>query len=247
MKARAHAATGANTDRCALPDPVNRRTAVAFLSRAGNGQRSAIRTCGNGHHHRNWNDPARPWRLGRYYIRNAKTGHLAEAVVALSGKGLRATDTARVAQTVKVDQKDFQFTPETIAIRAGDRVRFLNNDAQVHNVQSVSSRHSFNVNMLSGSEHTETFPQAGGVRQPYRIGCTYHTAMRSWIYVFDHPWYQLTDASGTYRMTNVPPGEYRLEVAHPAGEMRMSRMIQVRAGETLQMDLTIGPDQRVSP
>lgn len=193
------------------------------------------------------NDPARPWRLGRYYIRNAKTGHLAEAVVALSGKGLRATDATRVAQTVNVDQKDFQFTPETIAIRAGDRVRFLNNDAQVHNVQSVSSRHSFNVNMLSGSEHTETFPQAGGVRQPYRIGCTYHTAMRSWVYVFDHPWYQLTDATGTYRMKDVPPGEYRLEVAHPAGEMRMSRMIQVRAGETLQMDLTIGPDQRVSP
>ncbi len=37
-------------------------------------------------------DPKRPWRLGRYYIRNAKTGELAEAVVAIASRGLKATD-----------------------------------------------------------------------------------------------------------------------------------------------------------
>ena len=35
-------------------------------------------------------DPQHPWRLGRYYIRNAKSGELAEAVIAISQRGLKA-------------------------------------------------------------------------------------------------------------------------------------------------------------
>ena len=33
-------------------------------------------------------DPAHPWRLGRYYIKNAKSGLLAEAVVSISKRGV---------------------------------------------------------------------------------------------------------------------------------------------------------------
>ena len=33
-------------------------------------------------------DPQRPWRYARYYVKQAKTGELAEAVVAIRGKGL---------------------------------------------------------------------------------------------------------------------------------------------------------------
>jgi plastocyanin len=192
-------------------------------------------------------DPQRHWRLGRYYIRDAKTGELAEAVVAIQKRGLKGAEVSREPEMVTIDQKDFQFTPETVAIRAGDRVRFRNSDAQVHNVQTNHLRQTFNVNMQSGEDHTERFSHAGGIRQPYRIGCSFHGAMRSWIFVFDHPWFQLTGTDGTFRLSNVPPGEYRLEVAHPAGDLRSSRSITVKEGETVSVELRLSPDDLPKP
>jgi plastocyanin len=154
-------------------------------------------------------DPKRPWRLGRYYIKNSQTGELAEAVVAINGKGLKGPEASHEPQTATIDQKVFQFTPETLAIRAGDRIKFLNSDTQVHNVQTSHARQSFNVNMQPGAEHVQPFPSAGGIRQPYRVGCAFHGAMRSWVFVFDHPWFQMTRADGTFRLNDVPPGDYQ--------------------------------------
>ncbi len=187
-------------------------------------------------------DPARPWRYARYYVKQPKTGELAEAVVALRAKPV--TDADRQPQTAIIDQKNFQFSPETTVIRRGDAVRFTNEAPTTHNVQTSSEIANFNFNMPGGSEHTERFTRAGGVRQPAQLGCVFHSAMRAWIFVFDHPWYQLTAADGKYRLSAVPPGEYDLEVVHPAGELRWRKHIQVQPGETLRIDIRVSPDDK---
>ena len=164
-------------------------------------------------------DPQRPWRYARYYIKQAKTGELAEAVVAIRGKGLSSAEPG-AASTVVIDQKNFLFLPETVAIHRGDAVKFTNSDQTTHNVHVVSDLAHFNVNMPGGGSHTVTFDQAGGLAQPLMVGCVFHSAMRAWIFVFEHPFYQVTQTDGRFRLTGLPPGEYELEMAHPAGELR---------------------------
>lgn len=191
-------------------------------------------------------DPQHPWRLGRYYIRNVKSGELAEAVVAISKRGLKATAEEREPVTVVVDQKDFQFTPETTVIRVNDRVRFLNSDNHAHNVKSSHPKFSFNVTMPVGSEHTETFSVASGIIQPFRIDCVFHSEMQAWVFVFDHPWYQVTEADGKFLLNNIPAGEYRLDAFHPAGALRYREAIQVVAGATSKVEIRLQPN-RVKP
>jgi plastocyanin len=187
-------------------------------------------------------DPARPWRYARYYVKQPKTGELAEAVVALRAKPV--ADVAREAQTVVIDQKNFQFAPETVVIRRGDAVKFTNEAPTTHNVQTSGEIANFNFNMPGGSEHVERFNRAGGIRQPAQIGCVFHSAMRAWIFVFDHPWFQMTAADGKFRLADVPPGEYDLEMVHPAGELRWRKRVEVQPGQTVRIDIRVSPDEK---
>ena len=189
-------------------------------------------------------DPQHPWRLGRYYIRNAKTGAIAEAVVAISKRGLKAPDDGRKPSTTTVDQKNFQFIPETVAIRAGDQIRFLNSDDHVHNVRTSHPKKPFNINMPVGSEHLVEFAEASGIRQPYSIDCVFHSAMRSWVFVFDHPWFALTGTDGNFEIRDVPPGEYRLDVVHPAGDLRKSETVKVEAGKESKIQISLHPSKQ---
>jgi plastocyanin len=192
-------------------------------------------------------DARRPWRYGRIYVKKAgreTSGPLAEAVVCLAGRSLKNTAPAE-AKTIVVDQKEMQFVPETTVLRAGDFVKFTNSDPSTHNVNSDHPLHRFNVTIGHGEEAVERFPRAGGSRVPVPIGCTFHGHMRAWIYVFDHPYFQLTGRDGQFRLEDVPAGEYRLEVVHPAGELRTSRAVVVPAGETLEVEFSLSPDNAV--
>jgi plastocyanin len=187
-------------------------------------------------------DPKRPWRYARYYIKSPKTGELAEAVVALRAKS--TPDANRPAETVVIDQQNFQFQPETVAIRRGDSVTFTNSDAATHNVQTSGEIATFNVNTPGGGSHTFRFDKAGGTRQPATVGCVFHSAMRAYVFVFDHPWYALTPASGRFKLANIPPGDYDLELVHPAGELHWRQKITVEPSKALQLDITLSPDDK---
>jgi plastocyanin len=187
-------------------------------------------------------DAKRPWRYARYYVKNAKTGELAEAVVALRAKAVADAD--RPAETAVIDQANFQFYPETVVIRRGDSVKFTNSDAATHNVQTSGEIANFNVNTPGGEAHTFRFDKAGGTRQPAVIGCVFHSGMRAHVFVFDHPWYALTSDTGRFRLGDVPAGEYELEVVHLAGELRWRKRIAVKPGETVRVDIGLSPDDK---
>jgi hypothetical protein len=75
-----------------------------------------------------------------------------------------------------------------------------------------------------------------------KIDCVFHGAMRAWIFVFRHPHFALTGTDGKFRFEGVPPGEYDLDVAHPAGRLGASRRVMVAAGRTTAVELALSPD-----
>lgn len=187
-------------------------------------------------------DAQRPWRYARYYVHDRDTGELAEAVVCLSGKSLAGLQPRDEPSEFQMDQKDYRFVPETIAIRAGDRIQFTNGDPAAHNVFTGDGADPFNVTMGLDGSYLQTFRRAGGVRRPIRIGCTFHSTMQAWIFVFDHPFHAVTAKDGRFRFENVPPGEYTLDVLHPAGRLTWSTPVTVADGDVLVRDVRLSPD-----
>lgn len=189
-------------------------------------------------------DPARPWPYGRYYIKNRKAGRLAESVVALQGAGLKSTGT-REPQPWHIDQENYRFAPETIAIQRGDTVRFTNSDQNSHNVSS-DSLVPFDTTVEPGGERTQTFDKAGGIRRPAFVGCKLHSGMHAWIYVFDHPFHVVTSETGEFQFADVPVGDYQLQMVHPSGALQWSQPVQVLVGKTTNIEVRVSPDDRVT-
>ena len=46
------------------------------------------------------------------------------------------------------------------------------------------------------------------------IQCDFHLWMHAYIFVMDHPFYCVSDDSGTFAIEGLPPGEYTLESWH---------------------------------
>jgi plastocyanin len=173
-------------------------------------------------------DPKRPWKFSRYYIEDAKRGFLAEAVVALDSPSL-ATGASEAPQSHTMDQINFQFVPETMAIRAGDSVRITNSDEALHNVMTLDGGNPFNVNVVKGKDFTRAFDHAGGLIEPIRLSCVFQgnagldLCVRSLLVQ--------SYAAGRRFRFGKRAGGWARQVVHPAGTLGWNARIAVKPNQ----------------
>jgi plastocyanin len=146
-------------------------------------------------------------------------------VEAIAGK----TFPAPAAKPV-IDQKGLVFTPHIVAVEQGTTVEFLNSDKVAHNVfwPSVGGNKKLSHNL-------GTWPQ--GEKRPFKFDnpgavplfCNVHPEMSAYVVVSPTPYFAKTDASGAYKIENVPDGSYTLTAWHE-GAKNQSKPVTV-AGE----------------
>lgn len=139
---------------------------------------------------------------------------------------------------VRVNQENYRFKPNVLAIRGGTTVAFGNSDDANHNVRAHSDEPRNRMNIVTGPlhRHEKTFhPEPGG--GPIRLSCDIHAWMVAWIYVFDHPHFAVTGPSGRFVIGDVPAGPYRVIVQHPGAGLRGEGPIEVVAG--IERELTV--------
>jgi plastocyanin len=124
------------------------------------------------------------------------------------------------AAGAKVDQIGCRYVPHVQALPVGTTLSLVNSDAVLHNVHAVSEgatgRTLFNVPMPFKGQSLPAVLKRPGVLQ---LRCDAgHTWMSAYVAVFDHPYYAVTDARGTFTIHDLPAGEHTVELWHePAG------------------------------
>jgi plastocyanin len=112
-----------------------------------------------------------------------------------------------------LDQKGCKYEPHVFGVRVGQTIEILNSDATLHNVHAMPQKNGeFNQGMpLQGLKIRETFT-APEIGVPFK--CDVHGWMASYAGIVAHPYFAVTDASGSFSLPNLPPGTYTLEVWH---------------------------------
>lgn len=146
------------------------------------------------------------------------------AVVRLIG----ATGTvAEGTAPVELNQKGCKFAPHVLVVNQGAALDILNNDGISHNIHSHSTANAEFNKAQPGfkKKMQQTFDKAERVR----LTCDIHPWMNGWVVVTDKEPVAVTDAAGTFKITNVPPGSYKLEVWHEKLGVQ-TRDVTVKAG-----------------
>lgn len=130
------------------------------------------------------------------------------AIVVLEGAPLPA-DAPPATNVVQVVQRGMQFGPGLLAVRKGTRVEFPNADDFYHNVFSYSKAKRFDLGRFLKNEQPAAvvFDQPGVVK----LYCEIHEHMRGTILVLDTPYFVKTDTNGTYHLTGLPAGQFKLK------------------------------------
>jgi plastocyanin len=143
-------------------------------------------------------------------------------VLYLEGAGPAADDSA--GSIPQVQQLDRRFMPDLVVVPVGSAVSFPNMDPIFHNIYSLSKAKTFDLGSYDKGETRKVlFPKAGIVD----VYCHLHPNMAATIVVTPNRWYARPDASGRFRIPNVPPGQYTIVAWHKyAGYFRKSVVVE---------------------
>lgn len=175
----------------------------------------------------------------------ASAGSISGKVSGVSGESVVYVDTIQgktfpaPAEHPVIDQKGLLFQPHIVVVLAGTTVDFLNSDKVAHNVFWPSVMQG--TKKLPG-KNLGTWPQ--GEKRSFKFDqpgvaallCNVHPEMSGYVVVSPTPYHALTDKSGSYKIENVPDGQYNV-VAWHEGAKSQSKAFTV-AGDT-KADFTL--------
>jgi plastocyanin len=99
------------------------------------------------------------------------------SVLALAGE-MKDTATGGGGQN-KIEIKDFAFNPQTITVKSGDKITWINKDEEPHTVVSVGKK----FQRSSGLDTDQEFSIIAGAPGTYEYFCSVHPKMTGTIIV----------------------------------------------------------------
>jgi hypothetical protein len=197
------------------------------------------------------------WRLLHEFTVDAAS-RLRDVVVMLEGV---ETGKPFAVSVPHVEARDCRFLPFVTVVRDGHAIEVVNMDPVMHDIQAYETSTNLGARVLFNSPLPMNFQHKRGDlhaihdhqpgksllgpiylskgRRTFLMQCGFHAYMESWALAIDNPYYAITDASGQFTLTGVPPGTYRLVAWHPQAGPMAAQMVTVEQNGTVTASLSL--------
>ncbi len=147
---------------------------------------------------------------------------------------------ATLPKEVVVDQPVCAFEPHVFGMTKDQALVAKNSGEKGHNITITSFIvGSHNIQIPAGKEHRFTWDKGGYIASP--LTCGAHPWMKGFMFVFDHPYFAVTDVNGFFEIKIAPAGKQRMVVWHEGigwlggAAGKDGREVEVKQGEVLDL------------
>jgi plastocyanin len=162
-------------------------------------------------------------------------GGLANVVVTV--KAQKGKKLEPPAQNPTFDQKTCEFHPHVLVFPAGSTVDVLNSDGILHNIHTTSE-----ANPSTNQAQPKFKPKIQvKIDKPeiIKVKCDVHGWMSAFWVATDQPYVVATDANGTFKIGDIPPGDYEVDLWHEKLGKKTEK-ISIKPKEETKVDWTLG-------
>jgi len=165
----------------------------------------------------------------------SKDNGVANAVITI--KGVQGGKTLDASKKIEFAQKKCQFHPHILVIPKGATIDIVNNDPITHNIHTFPKENAPLNKAQPATLKTITSPKFE-VAETIKVQCDIHRGLMSaWFVVADSPYVVVSDASGNFKISDVPDGTYQVEIWHEALG-KETKEVTIKGGATLDVALS---------
>ena len=139
-------------------------------------------------------------------------------------EGLENRVFAIPSNPVTIDQVGCLYRPRIAGLQIYQPLVLLNSDPLFHNVHAKpKDNKGWNISLSGKGKIAVRRFAKPEIMVP--IKCDIHGWMKASVGVLHHPYFQITGPDGSYKFSDVPPGEYLLEAWHEKLGTRSHRVV----------------------
>jgi hypothetical protein len=122
-----------------------------------------------------------------------------------------------LARRYELDNDDCAWDPVVQAGVTGGTLNVSNSDPLVERAFATDVSTGDTVAVAPFTDDGQLVPFDSMLRKPgvFEFSVESRPMSRAWIAVFDHPYFAITDANGSFTIDGVPPGTHKIRAWHP--------------------------------
>jgi hypothetical protein len=141
---------------------------------------------------------------------------------------------------VRADQPCCKFEPHALALREGQVLVVHNSSPVNHNYNYLGGDDNPGNNRVVAAGTELRIDDLKASPKPISVSCGIHPWMKSWVRVFDHPYFAVTDADGKFEIKDAPAGKFNIVLWHEeAGWVsggKKGKPIEIKAGGVTEVN-----------
>jgi hypothetical protein len=150
---------------------------------------------------------------------------------------------------VEMDQKNCDFLPHSLAIHQDQTLLLKSSDPVGHNVRLAGFKNTGINQVIAPNGQLPVKLEAENL--PMEVRCDIHPWMHGHVMVFNHPFFAVTGADGSFEIKGVPPGDHNFVVWHGkfvTPGLGRGMPVKVAAGEVTDVgDIKDVGDAKIDP
>lgn len=133
-----------------------------------------------------------------------------------------------------IENNKCHFIPHVLSGMVGDLYEIRNLDPVLHNTHlHLEDSTILNIAMPSGGKNIrKTIAQTGVIN----VKCDAHKFMQGWLVVTDNPYSAVTDQEGLFKISDIPPGKYKVKFWHE-GFPEKEREVEILPKKSTQLSV----------